>query len=72
MDFQKLNYEQIEDWCFTNGKEDWLEEQLEANTPFIQLKRNFAKKFMPEIIPTAQPKKPTMLDRFKARKGAKK
>lgn len=29
---------------------------------FIQLKLNFVSKFMPEIAPKAQPKKPTMYD----------
>ena len=25
MDYKKLNYEAIEDWCFANGQEAWLE-----------------------------------------------
>ena len=70
MDYKTLKYPQLEDWCFENGKEDWLEAHLDMS--FMALKYEFAKTFMPEILPVAQPKKPTMRDRFNARKAAAK
>ena len=70
MDYKKLNYQQIEDWCFNNGQEGWLEANLDKS--FMELKYEFAKKFMPDILPKAKPKALTMRDKFMARKAAKK
>ena len=70
MDYKKLNYAMVENWCFENGQEDWLEERLDM--PFMALKYEFAKEFMPEILPVAQAKPLTMKEKFAARKAAKK
>lgn len=39
---------------------------VERKITFIQIKKDFCKKFMPDIIPSAKPKKTTMYDRFAA------
>ena len=70
MDYKKLKYSDIENWCFDNGKEDWLEANLDLS--FMEMKYQFAKTFMPEILPVAKPKPATMRDRFNARKAATK
>lgn len=72
MDFKKMNIEDIIDWCKENGEVAWLKKESQKTfktkdgstrkISFIEIKRNFAKKFMPAIIPTAKPKKPTMYD----------
>ena len=68
MDYKKLNYAQVEDWCFENGKVEWLEAHIDL--PFMQLKYEFAKSFMPNILPIAKPKPLSMRDKFLARKAA--
>lgn len=68
MDYKALNYEAIENWCFENGKEDWLEARIDLS--FMALKYEFAKTFMPEILPVAKPKPLTMREKFMKRKAA--
>ena len=68
MDYKTLNYEQIETWCFTNGKVEWLEEHIDMS--FIAMKRAFCKAFMPEILPVAKPKPLTMKEKLAKRKAA--
>lgn len=63
----KLNYktmklEDIVNWCKANNEVDWLKKQGAAKKTFIEIKVEFAKKFMPDIMPVAKPKKPTMYD----------
>ena len=71
MDYKKLNYATIEDWCFENGKENWLEEQLLQGKTFLVIKEAFVAKFMPNIKPPKKEKQPSMLDRFNKRKAGK-
>lgn len=70
MDYKTLKYPQIEDWCFENGKEDWLEAHLDMS--FMEMKYEFAKAFMPNILPVAKPKPLTMREKFAKRKAAAK
>lgn len=84
MDFKKMNFNDIVDYCKTNNQVPWLKEIMKTTYPtvdkhkqpvldedgkqvyhpitFIELKLEFARKFMPEIIPQAKEKKPSMLD----------
>ena len=71
MDYKKLNYDAILDWCFKNGKEDWLQEQLEAGKTFLTIKEAFVLTFMPDIKPPKKAKAMSMLEKFKARKAGK-
>ena len=72
MNYQTMKFPQIVDWCKENKQTEWLKSQLfdkegnKINISFMTLKQNFAEKFMPEIIPQAKPKKPTMWDIAKA------
>ena len=70
MDYKTLDYAAVENWCFENGKEDWLEAHLDLS--FMALKYEFAKAFMPEILPVAKPKPLSMREKFMARKAAAK
>ena len=71
MDYKMMKYQNIEDWCFENGKEDWLEEQLNNGMSFLQLKEAFVDKFMPNIKPPKKPKTLSMKERFALRKAGK-
>jgi hypothetical protein len=68
MDYKTLKYPQIEDWCFENDKVEWLEAHIDMS--FMALKYEFAKTFMPQILPVAKPKALTMREKFMARKAA--
>jgi hypothetical protein len=54
------------------GKECWLvdknspKEKVKAPITFIEIKKAFCEKFMPEIIPQAKDKAPSMYDRIAA------
>lgn len=71
MDYQHMKIEHIIEWCKKNNQIDWLKETINKTFPtedgerrisFIEVKRAFAQKFMPNIIPVAKPKKPSMYD----------
>lgn len=72
LNYKTLNIEQIVEWCKENNQVEWLKATakktyktkagVEYRITFIQLKKAFAEKFMPEIMPKAQPKKPTFYD----------
>ena len=68
MNYQTMNFPQIVEWCKANNQTEWLKSQLfdkegkKINISFMILKLNFAEKFMPNIIPKAKPKAPTMWD----------
>lgn len=42
------------------------QEEKESPISFITLKKNFATKFMPEILPVAEKKEPTMFEKIAA------
>lgn len=80
MDYKAMKIEDIINWCKENNQVAWLkqiaakqypvvdEEGNETGTrniTFIELKIAFAKKFMPDILPKAKDKKPTMFDLIK-------
>ena len=75
MNYKDMRIEDIIDWCQKNNEVAWLKETAEKlyttkdgkerRISFIELKLEFVKKFMPEIAPKAQTKKPTMYDLIK-------
>lgn len=75
MNYKDMRIEDIIDWCQKNNEVAWLKETAEKlyttkdgkerRISFIELKLEFVKKFMPEIAPKAQAKKPTMYDLIK-------
>jgi hypothetical protein len=65
MDYKTMKFADVVEWCKANNQIKWLKEYKEANPnlSFLALKKAFAIKFMPEIIPTATAKKqPTMAE----------
>lgn len=72
MDYKTMTVNDIIEWCKANNQVEWLKKV--ASTPieeegkparkitFIELKYNFADKFMKEILPPKKPKKPTMFE----------
>ena len=71
MNYKDMRIEDIIDWCTKHDAVDWLKETAaktfvkdgkERRISFIELKLEFVKKFMPEIAPKAQSKKPSMYD----------
>ena len=72
MNYKDMRIEDIIEWCKANKQVDWLKETAAQqfttkegkarNITFIELKLAFVKKFMPEIAPKAQAKKPTMYE----------
>lgn len=62
LDYKTMKLEDIVEWCKANGEVDWLKKQGAAHKTFIEIKVAFAKKYMPEIMPVAKAKKPSMYD----------
>ena len=68
MDYKKLTFNDIVAWCKANNQVEWLKAEVnkkvgDRDITFIELKKNFAAMFMPEILPVAtKAKKPTMKD----------
>ena len=76
MNYKTMTINDIIDWCKDNNQVAWLKTEIkktyktkagvEYRITFIQLKKAFVTKFMPEILPVAQTKKPTMYDIIEA------
>jgi hypothetical protein len=72
MNYQNMKLEDIINWCKENKQVAWLKATAAITYPtedggsrkitFIELKKEFAEKFMPEIMPKAKEKKPSMYD----------
>lgn len=73
MNYKDMKIEDIIAWCQENNQVEWLKEVASKTFPteeegkvrkisFIELKLEFVRKFMPEIAPKAQGKKPSMYD----------
>ena len=64
MEYKTLTFEQIVAWCKVNKKTAWLKDYAKANPDFsyLVLKKDFCKEFMPELIPQAKAKKPSMAE----------
>jgi hypothetical protein len=75
MDYKKMTFNDIVEWCKANNQVEWLKKEVETivvdekdgveferDISFIEIKRDFAEKFMPEIAPQKKPKKPSMKD----------
>jgi hypothetical protein len=75
MNYKDMKIEDIIEWCVSHKETEWLkataakvyktEDGKERRISFIELKLEFVKKFMPDIAPKAQPKKPSMYDLIK-------
>ena len=75
-DYKKMNLDDIIEYCQDNNQIKWLKEIAKnaykteegeyRDITFIELKLAFCKKFMPEIMPVAKPKQPTMIQRIEA------
>lgn len=75
MDYKKMTFNDIVEWCKANNQVEWLKKKVETpvedkdkdgnefkrDISFIEIKRDFAEKFMPEIAPK-KTKKPSMKD----------
>lgn len=75
MDYKKMTLDDIIAWCKANNQVEWLKATAAKTFPteegtrkitFIEIKRAFAAMFMPEIMPKAEPKQPSMWDRINA------
>jgi hypothetical protein len=64
MDYKKINFEDILNWCFENDQKEWLKKRLDAGESFLVIKEAFVLKFMPEIKPPKKEKPLTMLEKF--------
>ena len=71
MDYKKLTINDIIAWCKANNQVEWLKSEVNKtitkdgktrDITFIEIKNDFAKMFMPEILPVAKAAKPTMKD----------
>lgn len=75
MNYKKMNFNDIVEWCKANNQVEWLKSivattvvdekdgvEFERDITFIEIKKAFAKKFMPEILPVPKEKKPSMKD----------
>ncbi len=71
LDYKTMSIEDIIEWCQENGKTDWLKtyaakEKNGKKPTFFQIRKAFCTKFMPELLPKAKTKKPTMYDKIAA------
>lgn len=71
LNYKTLNRYDIIEWCKENNQVEWLKKEAAKKISgkpitFIQLKVNFAKKFMPEIMPKAKTKAPTFYEEIEA------
>lgn len=76
MDFKKMNIDDIIAWCKANNQVEWLKAEAaktyidkngkECKISFIQIKYDFCKMFMADILPKAKAPKQekTMYDRI--------
>ena len=73
LDYKTLTIDEIIDWCVANNQTAWLkefalkeDEQGNTTTTFFEIKKAFATKFMPDILPKAKEKPLTMYDKIAA------
>lgn len=64
MDYKTMTIDDIIAWCKANNQVDWLKAKAADKPGFLSLKKAFASTFMPEIIPVAKKKAPTMWDKI--------
>jgi hypothetical protein len=71
MDYKSMNRYDIINWCKENNQVEWLKKEAAKKISgrkitFFELKLNFAKKFMPEILPKAKTKALTFYEEIEA------
>ena len=78
-DIKELTYDYIEEYVAAKGKDDieWLVSHLDKEVKpdkkgnkrrisFIELRKEFILKYIPELMPEKKPKEPTMYERMEA------
>lgn len=64
MEFKKVNGDFILDYCEKNNQKAWLKEaKATYGKNFLAIKRAFALKFFPDIVPKAKPKEKGFFER---------
>lgn len=71
LDYKTLTQDDIIEWCVKNNETEWLKrtalkEKNGKKPTFFQIKKAFATRFMPEILPKAKEKPLTMYDKIAA------
>lgn len=75
MELKEVSLDYIIDYCEKHKKVDWLKNIAstevapnkngkERKISFIEIRNAFVREFMPEIAPSAKPKKPSMYERI--------
>lgn len=67
MEYRKMKIEDIIEWCKANNQVAWLKDKVhevkkdkdgnDRAITFVEIKREFCEKFMPDILPVANKKK---------------
>jgi hypothetical protein len=65
--YRQLNFGHIMLWCQENNQVAWLKVKVhetvgDRKISYIEVKRDWALTFAPEIVPVAKPKKKSMID----------
>ena len=76
LDYMKMDIDTIIAWCKDNNQVEWLKAKAaekkigkdgeERSISFVELKIDFCKEFVPEIIPKSKPKAPNMFEKIAA------
>lgn len=76
LDYMKMDIDTIIAWCKEENQVEWLKAKAaekrigkdgeERSISFVELKIDFCKKFMPEIMPKSKPKAPNMFEKIAA------
>ena len=67
LDYKTLTFDEIYEYLKEKKQLQWLKaasviEDEDRRATFFEIKKAFATEFMPEILPTAKPKKATMYE----------
>nr|DAH16121.1 MAG TPA: hypothetical protein [Caudoviricetes sp.] len=65
MNIKDITFDFIGEYCGEHGELDWMEELVDKDTKFIELRNAFLNKFFPEVMATKREKKLTMKDKMK-------
>lgn len=65
MNIKDITFDFIGEYCGEHGELDWMEELVDKDTKFIELRNAFLNKFFPDVMATKKEKKLTMKDKMK-------
>ncbi len=65
MAIKDIDFDFIGKYCGEHGEIDWMDELVNNDTKFIQLRNAFLNKFFPDVMAQHKPKKPTMKEKMK-------